>query len=155
MDAQDKALYAQLDDIIAHITAEGGSLVEILHDAQQLFGYLSQEVQLYISRKLHLPVSKISGVVTFSPVFKETPAGQKNISVCLGTACFLNGSSEVLKAIENKLGIEVDQTTADGKYTLHAARCVGACGQAPVVMIDDEIFGKVKPGDIERLFETV
>lgn len=155
MDEQTKELYAQLDDIIAHITDASGSLVEILHEAQQLFGYLSHDVQLYISRKLHLPVSKISGVVTFSPVFKESPAGQKSISVCLGTACFLNGSSEVLKAMEKKLGIEVDQTTPDGKYTLHAARCVGACGQAPVVMIDDEIYGGVKPGDIDKLFETV
>ncbi len=88
MDEQTKALYVQLDDIIENVTDASGSLVEILHEAQQLFGYLSQDVQLYISRKLHLPVSKISGVVTFSPVFKESPAGQKTISVCLGTAVF-------------------------------------------------------------------
>ncbi|MFR2509399.1 NAD(P)H-dependent oxidoreductase subunit E, partial [Odoribacter laneus] len=110
-----------------------GELINILHKAQDTFGYLPREVQEIIARQLGIPVSKVYGVVTFYSFFTMTPKGEHPISVCMGTACYVRGAEKVLDEFKRVLGINVGETTSDGKYSLSSLRCVGACGLAPVV----------------------
>ena len=115
-----------------------GELINILHEAQHLHGYLPEEMQRIIASKLRIPVSKVYGVVTFYTFFTMTPKGKHPISVCMGTACYVRGSEKLLEEFKRVLGIEVGETTPDGKYSLDCLRCVGACGLAPVVMIGEK-----------------
>ena len=116
-------------------------LIAVLHRAQGLFGYLSQETMDLIAQEMRIPTAHIWGVATFYHYFKLSPPGRHQIATCLGTACYVKGASEVLEALKKDLGVEVGQTTADGLFTLQEARCLGACGLAPVCMIDDKIYG--------------
>lgn len=143
--------FRELDEFIKNIGAEGGNLIEILHRAQNLFGYLPKEVQLYVSRKLRISAAKVNGVVTFYSYFTEIPKGKHVISVCMGTACFVRGSSDILTALEKKLGIKSGETTKDGKFTIDSLRCVGACGLAPVVLADSKVHGRVAVGDLDNI----
>ena len=117
----------------------------MLHTAQGIFGYLPKEVQIYVAKKLDVPVSKVYGVVSFYSFFTMKPKGEYDISVCMGTACYVRGAENVLNEIKNQLGIDIGDTTADGKFSLRTLRCVGACGLAPVVMIGDKVYGRVTP----------
>lgn len=116
-----------------------GELINILHKAQDTFGYLPREVQEIIARQLGIPVSKVYGVVTFYSFFTMTPKGEHPISVCMGTACYVRGAEKVLDEFKRVLGINVGETTSDGKYSLSSLRCVGACGLAPVVLIGEKV----------------
>ena len=117
-----------------------GELINILHEAQHLQGYLPEEIQRIIASKLGIPVSKVYGVVTFYTFFTMTPKGKHPISVCMGTACYVRGSEKLLEEFKRVLGIEVGETTPDGKFSLDCLRCVGACGLAPVVMIGEKVY---------------
>ena len=116
-------------------------LIAVLHKAQGLFGYISIETMDLIAQEMRIPTAHIWGVATFYHYFKLTPPGRHQISLCLGTACYVKGASEVLETFKKELGVEMGQTTADGMFTLQEARCLGACGLAPVCMIDDKIHG--------------
>lgn len=131
--------YQRLDEIIEHFKEKEGSLIQILHMAQGIFGYIPDTLQEHIADKLNLPVSTVHGVVTFYAHFSTVPKGEHTIKVCMGTACFVRGGKDILDTLTKELGIEVGQTTPDGKYTLEVTRCIGACGLAPAVTIDDTI----------------
>lgn len=133
--------FAELSDFINNLTDKSSSLITVLHRAQEIFGYLPQDVQRFIAKELNQPISEVNGVVTFYSYFTETPTGKHVINVCMGTACFVKGSGDILEEFERKLGIQVGETTLDGKFTLQVLRCVGACGLAPVVTVDDRVYG--------------
>lgn len=132
-----------------------GELINILHKAQDTFGYLPREVQEIIARQLSIPVSKVYGVVTFYSFFTMTPKGEHPISVCMGTACYVRGAEKVLDEFKRVLGINVGETTSDGKYSLSSLRCVGACGLAPVVLIREKVYGRIVPGDVEKILKEL
>jgi bidirectional [NiFe] hydrogenase diaphorase subunit len=117
-------------------------LIEVLHKAQESFGYLEEDVLLYIARGLKLPLSQVYGVATFYHLFSLKPSGAHTCIVCMGTACYVKGAGKIVATLEGKLGIKVGETSADGQVSLLSARCVGACGIAPVVVLDNTVSGK-------------
>jgi bidirectional [NiFe] hydrogenase diaphorase subunit len=121
------------------------ALIEILHKAQESFGYLEPDVLEYIARGLKLPLSRVYGVATFYHLFSLKPSGAHSCVVCMGTACYVKGSDRVLNALEKELGIHVGETTPDGQISLMSARCLGACGIAPAVVFDGTVIGKQAP----------
>lgn len=144
-------LIKQLDEFIDSVKNKDSALIEVLHHAQGIFGYLPKEIQLYISKKLDVPPSKVYGVVSFYTYFTTEPIGKYKISVCLGTVCFVKGSDKILEEFEKELGIKVGQSTKDLKFSLEGLRCVGACGLAPVVTVNGKVHGKVKPEDVKDI----
>ena len=130
-----------------------GELINILHEAQHTVGYLPIEVQAVIARKLNIPVSRVYGVVTFYAFFTMPPKGKHPISICLGTACYVRGSEKILEEFKRTLGIDVGETTADGKFSLDCLRCVGACGLAPVAMVGEKVYGHLNPADIKKIIQ--
>ena len=125
----------------------------VLHKAQNLFGYLPIEIQKMISEELRIPLSEIYGVATFYSQFSLIPKGEYKIGVCLGTACYVKGSQEILDKVEELLGISVGQTTSDRKFSIDATRCLGACGLAPVLTVNEDVYGKLNPDDVKEIIE--
>jgi NADH:ubiquinone oxidoreductase subunit E len=142
-----------IDDIIGRYRGTRGALIPVLQSAQNLLGYLPKEVLIHISDQLDIPYSEVAGVVTFYSFFTTVPRGKHTVRVCLGTACYVRGGKEVLDAISKELRIEVGQTTEDRLFSLEIGRCFGACGLAPVVMIDETVFQRVKPSRIRALLD--
>ena len=142
-----------IDDIIERYRNTRGALIPVLQSAQNLLGHLPKELLVHISAKLDIPYSEVAGVVTFYSFFTTVPRGKHTIRVCLGTACYVRGGKEVLEAIHKELRVEVGQTTEDRQFSLEIGRCFGACGLAPVVMIDDTVFQRVKPSRIRQLLD--
>ena len=136
---------AQLLKVIAEKKGEKGALMPILQKAQEIYGYLPIEVQTIISNETGIPLEKIYGVVTFYAQFSLNPKGKYKISVCLGTACYVKGSGDIYNKLMEKLDIAGGECTPDGKFSLDACRCVGACGLAPVMMINDDVHPKMTP----------
>lgn len=128
-----------------------GALMMVLHKAQNIFGYLPKEVQDMISEEMRIPVSEIYGVATFYSQFSLVPKGEYDIGVCLGTACYVRGAQEVLDKIQEELGISVGQTTPDRKFSISATRCLGACGLAPVLVVNEDVYGRLKPEDVKEI----
>lgn len=128
-----------------------GIMMQTLQEAQNIFGYLPIEVQKFISDETDIPLAEIYGVVTFYTQFSVTPKGKHKIGVCLGTACYVKGSQLILDKLAKELGINVGATTEDNLFTLEATRCLGCCGLAPVMMIDDEVYGKLEPKQIPEI----
>lgn len=143
--------FKQLENFIAALPDKKGALIEVLHKAQSIFGYLPEEVQLFVGEKLDVPASKVFGVVTFYSYFATEPRGEFVVNVCMGTACFVRGSGNVLAEFEKELGIKTGQTTEDGKFTIEILRCVGACGLAPVVTVNDKVYGHVTTADVKNI----
>ena len=143
----------QMVDICQRHGNDQGELINILHEAQRLQGYLPEEMQRVIARQLGIPASKVYGVVTFYTFFTMTPKGKYPISVCMGTACYVRGSEKLLEEFKRLLGIEVGETTPDGKFSLDCLRCVGACGLAPVVMIGEKVYGRLQPIDVKKILD--
>jgi NADP-reducing hydrogenase subunit HndA len=141
----------KLQEIISKYKDTKGALIPVLHEAQEIYGYLPIEVQKKISEGLNVPLSEVYGVVTFYTQFSLNPKGKYKISVCMGTACYVKGSGLILEKLKEKLGLEVGQCTEDGLFSLDACRCIGACGLAPVVMINDDVYGRLVPDDIEGI----
>jgi NADH-quinone oxidoreductase subunit E len=125
-----------------------GNLIMILHEVQNRYGYIPRGVSLALSRELDMPLARIYEVITFYNYFKLVPPAKHHISVCMGTACYLKGAPEILTEIKDILHVEEGQTTADGNFRLDVGRCLGGCGLAPVMMIDDKVYGKVKRSEI-------
>ncbi len=142
-----------IDDIIAQKQGERGSLIPVLQSTQNLLGYLPKPILIHISEKLEIPYSEVAGVVTFYSFFSTTPRGKHTIRVCMGTACYVRGGKEVLEALSKELKIGVGETTADGLFSLEVGRCFGACGLAPVVMVDEDVHQRVKESQIKSLLE--
>ena len=143
--------YGQLEAFINNLPEKKGALIEVLHKAQGIFGYLPQEVQLFVGEKLDIPASKVYGVVTFYSYFTTEPRGEFVVNVCMGTACFVRGAGAVLDEFMKQLGIKTGETTSDGKFTIEVLRCVGACGLAPVVTINEKVYGHVTPAEVKKI----
>ena len=144
-------MFQELDEFIESLNCDSKELIAILHRAQEIFGYLPMVVQAHIAKKVHTSVSKVYGVVSFYSFFTMEPKGEYVISVCLGTACFVRGSGKILDRVEELLGIKNGETTPDGKFTITTLRCVGACGLAPVMQINDKTYGNVTPEMVEQI----
>ena len=151
--SRNKQLFDELDTFINSLPTKKGSLIQVLHHAQGIFGYLPKEVQLHISKQLNVPSSKVYGVVSFYSYFTTEPRGKYKISVCLGTVCFVKGSDKVLAEFENQLGIKSGETTKDLMFSLEGLRCVGACGLAPVVVVNGKVYGHAKPEQVKEILE--
>ena len=143
----------ELDEIIEKYKKTPGALIPVLHEAQDLYGYLPFEVQKIIADGLNIPVAKVYGVVTFYSQFSLNPKGKYRVSVCLGTACYVKGAAEILDKLKERLSIDVGECTDDGLFSLDSCRCIGACSLAPVVTVNDEVYGKLVPADIDGLID--
>lgn len=142
---------AKLMEVIAKYKDSKGALIPVLHEAQEIYGYLPIEVQTMIAEGLNVPLSKVYGVVTFYAQFSLYPKGKYNIAVCLGTACYVKGSGDIINKFKQLLNIDVGECTPDGKFSLEATRCIGACGLAPVLTVNDEVFGRLTVDDVEDI----
>lgn len=143
----------KLQEIIEKYKNTRGALVPVLHEAQEVYGYLPLEVQKKIAEGLNVPLAEVYGVVTFYTQFSLNPKGKYKIQVCMGTACYVKGSGAILEKFKEKLGLDVGGCTSDGKFSLEACRCIGACGLAPVITINDDVYGRLVPDDIEGILE--
>jgi NADH-quinone oxidoreductase subunit E/NADP-reducing hydrogenase subunit HndA len=141
----------QLQAICNEFNNDKGELINVLHKAQHLFGYLPAEVQEVIAKHLNTSVAHVYGVVTFYSFFTMMPRGEHPISICMGTACYVRGAEKVLDEFKRLLNVKVGETTADGKFSLSCLRCVGACGLAPVVMVGEKVFGRVAPEGVKDI----
>jgi NADP-reducing hydrogenase subunit HndA len=145
---EQEAMLAQVIDEYKHVK---GALMPVLQKAQSIYGYLPIEVQKMIADGMEISLAEIYGVVTFYSQFVLNPKGDTAISVCLGTACYVRGSGEILDKISESLGVKPGETSADGKYSLEATRCIGACGLAPVMTINEDVYGRLKLDDIDTI----
>ena len=151
--SNDKALYAKLDEHIDSLPTKQGALISVLHKAQDIFGFLPLEVQNHVAHKLDIPSSKVYGVVTFYSFFTMTKKGQFRVNICMGTPCFVKGSQDILDEFKAQLKIESGGTTKDGVFSLDALRCVGACGLAPVVIVNGKVYARVNKKDVSGIVE--
>lgn len=143
----------QLMNVIAEHKGQPGALMPVLQSAQNIYGYLPIEVQKMVADGLGLSLSEVYGVVTFYAQFTLNPKGKYSIEVCLGTACYVKGSGDILSRIEQKLNIKSGGITPDGKFSLNATRCIGACGLAPVMSINGDVYGRLVPDDVDAILE--
>lgn len=149
--AADDPRYADLAAIIERYRGQQGALIPVLHEAQELFGYLPEEVQRRVADGLGVTLSEVYGVATFYSLFSLKPRGQHKIGVCLGTACYVRGAAEILAELEKQLQIKVNDTTNDGRFTLEITRCIGACGLAPVITIDEDVYGRLTADKVKEI----
>ncbi len=140
--------FAKLDRVIEEHKDMQGPLMPILHEAQHIFGAIPMEVQKVISEKLHVPLAEIYGVVTFYSQFTLEPKGEYLIGICLGTACYVRGAQSIIDKVVDLTGVAVGKTSADGKFSLEATRCIGACGLAPVLTVNEDVYGRLVLEDI-------
>ncbi|MBR5614794.1 MAG: NAD(P)H-dependent oxidoreductase subunit E [Clostridia bacterium] len=143
----------QLMAVIAEHKGQDGAVIPVLHKAQEIYGYLPIEVQEMISEGLDVPLAEIYGIVTFYTQFSLNPKGKYHIGVCLGTACYVKGSGDILDKIKEILGIEVGECTPDGLFSIEATRCIGACGLAPVLTVNDDVYGRLVVDDVEGILK--
>ena len=146
---------AQMDQILnAHKDLPGGLMV-ILNELQSTLGFISEPMQVYVAAKLRVPVSTVHGVVSFYSFFTTTPRGKHTIKFCMGTACYVGGTPQLIEKAKQLLGVEPGQTTKDGLITLELCRCVGACSQAPVIVIDEDSHGRVRPNKLPQIIRPI
>lgn len=148
-----KSEFAELKKYIDSVKNSQGVTMQILQKAQGIFGYLPLEVQQFISAETNIPLADIYGVVTFYTQFSTEEKGRHKIGVCLGTACYVKGSQEIMDRLAEELNVKVGKTTEDRLFTLEATRCLGCCGLAPVMMIDDDVYGKMEPQKIKEILK--
>lgn len=141
----------QLMAVIEKHKGQDGAVIPVLHEAQDIYGYLPIEVQEMISEGLDVPLAEIYGIVTFYAQFSLNPKGRYQIGVCLGTACYVKGSGDILEKVKELLGIDVGECTPDGLFSLDATRCIGACGLAPVLTVNDDVYGRLVVDDVEDI----
>lgn len=142
---------ARIAEVVEAFRDKPGSLIQILHLAQGIYGYLPIHVQRLVAEKLDIPVSEVWGVTTFYSFFSTKPRGEYSIRVCLGTACYVRGGVEIVKRLSQTLGVGVGETTPDGKFTLEVMRCIGACGLAPALLVNDKVVRQVNPDKLNRV----
>ncbi|UOO38530.1 NADH-quinone oxidoreductase subunit NuoE [Oscillospiraceae bacterium CM] len=149
--AEDKEKFSEIANIIDLYKDKEGNLIQILHASQEIYGYLPPELLDFIARETHRPLSEVSGVATFYSFFSTKPRGKHTIRVCLGTACYVRGGKKIIDALEKTLHVDVGETTKDGLFTFEVARCIGACGLAPAMMIDDVVYKQVNPNKLDTI----
>ena len=142
---------AQLKAVIAECAGDESKVMSVMQQAQDIYGYLPIEVQEMIAEGMGVPLEKVFGVATFYAQFALSPKGEHNVSVCLGTACYVKGSGNILDKFKEKLGIDVGECTPDGKFSLEACRCLGACGLAPVLTVNGEGYGRLTTDDVDKI----
>lgn len=143
-----KENFAKLDEAINKYKGKQGALMPVLHEAQKAFGALPLEVQKVVSRELNIPLAEIYGVSTFYSQFTLEPKGDFLIGVCLGTACYVKGAQPIIDRITKEIGVKVGTTSPDGKFSLEATRCIGACGLAPVLTVNEDVYGRLVEADV-------
>lgn len=141
----------QLAAVLEGLKGERGAVMPALHKAEAIYGYLPIEVQKQIAEGLDVPLEEVYGVSTFYSQFSLTPKGKYHISVCLGTACYVKGADKVLDRLVAKLGIQPEECTEDGAFSLTACRCIGACGLAPVLTVNEDVYGRLVPEDVDKI----
>jgi NADH:ubiquinone oxidoreductase subunit E len=151
--ATEEELLGRVRQLAANYKGKEGSLIQVLHIVQSVYGYLPLPVQRIVAEELELPLSTVSGVVSFYSFFATTPRGRHTIRVCMGTACYVRGGVSIVDALEKQLGIQAGGTTADGVFTFEIARCIGSCGLAPAMLIDDTVYPEVKAADLNNILE--
>ena len=144
---------AQLKSVIDAHKHDKSLLMAVMQKAQDIYGYLPIEVQTMIAEGMDVPLEKVYGVATFYAQFSLSPKGEYNISVCLGTACYVTGSGDIFDKLSERLGIGADECTEDGKFSLTACRCIGACGLAPVLTVNEEVYGRLTVDDVDGILE--
>ena len=145
---------AKLKESIARHIDDPGAVMPVLQEAQEIYGYLPIEVQTMVAEGLGVSLEEVYGVSTFYSQFALSPKGKYNISVCLGTACYVKGSAKILEAVENQLGIKSGECTPDGLFSIDSCRCVGACGLAPVMTIGEEVYGRLVPDQVKKILDS-
>ena len=153
MNCADEKIKKEVDEILNQFTHDKENLITILNEVQMKYGYIPKIAQMKIADYLNIALAEVYGVITFYSRFTLVPKGKYNVSICLGTACFVKGSREILERAKAKLGIEEGQTTADGKFSIDTTRCVGACGLAPVFTINDEVYGKATVKKLDEVLD--
>ena len=146
---QEASLAAVIDECISM----PGALMTVLQKAQEIFGYLPEQVQIQIAEGLGVPLSKVYGVASFYSQFTLNPKGDNRVSVCLGTACYVKGAQDILDTVVETLACEVDAITPDGRFSVDAMRCIGACGLAPIMLVNDDVYGKITPEEVPDILE--
>lgn len=149
----DEKLSKEMQELLKNYSQDKSNLIQILNEVQEKYGYIPKQSQIEISNYLNIPMAEIYGVITFYSRFTLEPKGKYNISVCLGTACFVKGSQVLLDRLKERLKIEEGQTTPDGKFSIDATRCVGACGLAPVFTINNEVYGKATVKKLDEVLD--
>ncbi|GMU21631.1 MAG: hypothetical protein AMXMBFR13_17230 [Phycisphaerae bacterium] len=150
----EQALWQELFAAIEFYQHAPDALIQVLHRAQELFGYLREDVVKFIAKELRLPVSRVHGVIGFYSFFSRVPQGKYMISVCLGTGCYVRGADQILRGFEKALGVTAGQTTADGRFSLRCVRCVGACGVAPVAMVGNDLHTQLKMDSVKKVLKA-
>jgi len=153
-DESQEVLLARVDELIKEYRGEKGALIPVLQQAQAIFGYLPEIVQHRISEGLGIPLSRVFGVITFYSFFSREPRGKNLVRVCMGTACYVLAADKVLEELKKQLTIDVGGTTDDMLFTLDVGRCFGACGLAPIIMVNDDVYQRVKPSEIGEILES-
>lgn len=153
INVSEEEMMEHLDRVIAESRKKPGSLIPLLQLTQKMYGYLPQPALRKISQELQIPMSEVAGIVGFYSFFSTTPKGKNVVRVCQGTACYVRGGNEVLAAVKNELKVNVGETTEDRTFSLEVGRCFGACGLAPVIMINDEVVQRVKPSKIGEILK--
>lgn len=143
----------KLREVIGASKHDKSLLMAVMQQAQDIYGYLPMEVQTMIAEGMDVPLEKVYGVATFYAQFSLSPKGEYNISVCLGTACYVKGSGDILDRLSERLGIGADECTEDGRFSLTACRCIGACGLAPVLTVNEEVYGRLTADDVDGILE--
>lgn len=149
----DKKTREVVREMLKNYSRDKDNLIKILEDVQEKLGYLPEAAQMEVADHLNMPLAEVYGVITFYSRFTTEPKGKYNISICLGTACFVKGSEKILDKAKQMLKIEEGQTTEDGKFSIDATRCIGACGLAPVFVVNDEVYGKATPEKMEEVIK--
>lgn len=149
----EKKLKEEMEELLSSYSHDKENLIQILNEVQVKYGYIPKIAQLEIANYLNIALAEVYGVITFYSRFTLVPKGKYNVSVCLGTACFVKGSREILERAKTKLGIEEGKTTEDGKFSLDTTRCVGACGLAPVFTVNDEVYGKATVKKLDEVLD--
>jgi NADH:ubiquinone oxidoreductase subunit E len=152
-EANEEALYPKLAEIIAENSNKPENLIMVLHKAQNLFGYLPKKLLQAVAEGLGLSLSQVHGVVSFYSFFSTAPKGRNSVKVCLGTACYVRGGQQTLTKVQHELDINVGGTTEDRKYSLDVVRCIGACGLAPAILVNDDVYGRVKTTKLMEILE--
>lgn len=145
---------AELNDYIDGLQDKEGMLIHVLHRAQHIFGYLPKELQLHIARRVGIPAAKVYGVVSFYSYFTQTRRGEHTVSVCMGTACFVKGAEDVKEALRKELKVTFGETTEDDLFSMKEIRCIGACGLAPAIMVDEKVYGHMNEDNVRTVINS-
>lgn len=151
-DTPEQAL--EFQSVLDRYATVPGAVMPVMQETQQIYGYLPYEIQKKISNALDVNMEEIYGIATFYSQFTLSPKGKYDISVCLGTACYVRGVDEIMDELKTELGIQAEECTDDGKFSLSSCRCIGCCGLAPVLTINGEVFGRLVPGDVKTILDT-